>query len=174
MAKFRNIALFVILILFDQLSKYTIRNHSGFYICNPNIAWGIKINQITFYLLWIFIIILLIWFLSTKLKTTTNKKIQNYKYQNPKNKCFKFCICNLFEIWSLEFGILLIISGAISNIIDRLFFGCVIDFVDLKIWPVFNLADMYITIGAVALLMEILNIKNKNDNEKFKNKRTIK
>jgi len=58
--------------------------------------------------------------------------------------------------------------------IDRLFFGCVTDFIDLRIWPVFNFADIYITIGAMALLMEILNIKNKNDNEKFKNERIIK
>lgn len=49
--------------------------------------------------------------------------------------------------------IILILSGAFSNIIDRLTFGCVTDFIDLKFWPVFNLADIFIVLGAVFLLV---------------------
>ncbi len=45
----------------------------------------------------------------------------------------------------------LILAGALSNLIDRLFLGYVIDFLDFRIWPVFNIADSAITVGAVLL-----------------------
>ena len=45
----------------------------------------------------------------------------------------------------------LILGGAISNLIDRMRFGGVIDFLDFRIWPVFNLADSCITVGAALL-----------------------
>ncbi len=47
----------------------------------------------------------------------------------------------------------LIIAGAIGNFIDRLRFGFVIDFIDFRIWPVFNIADTAITIGAFILII---------------------
>ena len=52
-----------------------------------------------------------------------------------------------------------IISGGISNAIDRLVFGCVIDFIDFKFWPVFNFADAFITIGAIMIIAK--NFKHK-------------
>ena len=54
----------------------------------------------------------------------------------------------------------LIASGAIGNLIDRLRFGFVIDFLDLRVWPVFNLADSAITIAALLLSWELLFKKN--------------
>jgi len=54
----------------------------------------------------------------------------------------------------------LILAGAVSNFIDRLFFGCVIDFINLKFWPVFNFADIYISVGAVIIIWRTL-IHNK-------------
>jgi signal peptidase II len=54
----------------------------------------------------------------------------------------------------------------LGNLIDRLRFGYVIDFFDFRIWPVFNVADSAITIGAILLGWYILNqksnIKNQN------------
>lgn len=50
----------------------------------------------------------------------------------------------------------LISAGALGNLIDRLFLGYVIDFLDFRIWPVFNIADSAITVGAVLLGYSIL------------------
>ena len=55
-----------------------------------------------------------------------------------------------YGLWGhLAFG--LILGGAVGNLIDRLRFGYVTDFVDLGFWPVFNLADSAVTVG-VSLL----------------------
>ena len=50
----------------------------------------------------------------------------------------------------------LIFGGAIGNLIDRIFIGHVIDFIDFRIWPVFNVADSAITIGALMILFYCL------------------
>jgi len=57
-------------------------------------------------------------------------------------------------------GLALIVGGALGNVIDRLRFGCVVDYLDFYIldkwphWPAFNVADSAITIGAVLLILE--------------------
>ena len=43
------------------------------------------------------------------------------------------------------------LGGGIGNLIDRLRFGEVVDFVDLRVWPVFNVADASITVGVIVL-----------------------
>jgi len=45
----------------------------------------------------------------------------------------------------------MILAGAMGNLIDRIAFGYVIDFIDLRVWPVFNIADSAITVGAVVI-----------------------
>jgi signal peptidase II len=50
----------------------------------------------------------------------------------------------------------LVLGGAISNLIDRLRLGYVVDFIDFQVWPVFNIADAAITIGMVLLLIRII------------------
>ena len=70
---------------------------------------------------------------------------------------------DLLEKW----GLFIIISGAISNIIDRIINGYVIDFIYLHIsnfyWPAFNFADIYISIGILMVIINIIN-KFKNNN----------
>jgi len=152
--------LFLLLITIDQLSKYLIRHTGGFYICNPNIAFGINIAPVFFWIIWLSIIFFLIYtiFKNPGLQITNPKQTQNPK--NINLKLFNFENCYLFGICNFEFGILLILSGAASNIMDRLYFNCVIDFIDLKIWPVFNLADSFITIGVIIFLISQLTTRN--------------
>lgn len=63
--------------------------------------------------------------------------------------------------WSLS----LILGGAVGNLIDRLVFGHVIDFLDFHIhgwhWPAFNIADSAITIGAVLFVLDELRRVNR-------------
>jgi len=99
-------------------------------ICNRNIAWNIPIALAIFYLTWIIIVAVLIYFFF---------KIHSY---------------------SQQVFIAVVLSGAFSNLIDRIRMGCVIDYIDLKFWPVFNLADVYITLGVILVLLNIIRNKN--------------
>jgi signal peptidase II len=124
------------LFLADQISKAVMLKTKAdlefiSFFCNENIAWGIRIPPSFFYVLWIIIIGLLF-------------------FQLKKNKTFY-----------ARLPLILILSGGISNLIDRLIHGCVIDFIDLKFWPVFNLADIFIAIGVAMLLLKILKNKSR-------------
>jgi signal peptidase II len=56
----------------------------------------------------------------------------------------------------LRLALALMLGGALGNLIDRLRFGYVVDFLDFRIWPVFNLADMAIVGGVILLCWELL------------------
>jgi signal peptidase II len=56
----------------------------------------------------------------------------------------------------------LLVGGAIGNLIDRLVHGAVTDFIKLPFWPAFNVADMSITFGVLALLY-VLEGRRHND-----------
>jgi len=58
-------------------------------------------------------------------------------------------------------ALVLILAGGLSNLIDRISLGYVIDFIDFRIWPVFNLADSAITIGAALLAYTIFKSNGK-------------
>jgi signal peptidase II len=55
----------------------------------------------------------------------------------------------------VRLALLLISAGALGNGVDRLARGYVVDFIHLHHWPVFNLADIYITIGAILLAIAL-------------------
>ena len=46
-----------------------------------------------------------------------------------------------------------VLAGTIGNLIDRLAYGFVIDFLDFQIWPIFNVADSFVTIGVIGLII---------------------
>lgn len=58
----------------------------------------------------------------------------------------------------------MLIGGALGNVLDRAFRGdgllngAVIDFIDMQWWPIFNIADMGVTIGAVLFMFESLRV----------------
>lgn len=66
------------------------------------------------------------------------------------------CLGNL-----AKYGYLMIFAGALGNIYDRIFLGHVVDFLDFRIWPVFNIADSAICVGAGFIALAILKEKNK-------------
>jgi signal peptidase II len=58
--------------------------------------------------------------------------------------------------WPATLAMGLLLGGALGNLADRLFrhhHGSVIDFIDLRWWPVFNVADACITVGAILLVL---------------------
>ena len=46
-----------------------------------------------------------------------------------------------------------ILGGTIGNLIDRVAYGFVIDFLDFRIWPIFNFADSFVTVGVLGLII---------------------
>jgi len=56
----------------------------------------------------------------------------------------------------LPFALGLVIGGSLSNLLDRVRLGYVTDFLDLRYWPAFNLADSFIVIGVVILLAALV------------------
>ncbi len=59
------------------------------------------------------------------------------------------------------FAYILILSGAISNLIDRLLYGGVLDYFDFIAFPTFNIADVYITFGVIFILKDVFSKKTK-------------
>ena len=63
----------------------------------------------------------------------------------------------------------LIIGGAIGNLYDRISYSAVPDFIDFHInefhWFVFNVADIFISIGVIIMIMTEFFVKNRNQND---------
>jgi len=97
----------------------------GFY-ANEYIAFGIPLPQ----LLTIFLVVIILIVLSIFWWQALIKK----------------------NIWQL-LSISIIILGALSNFLDRLLYGFVIDYLNIFIWPVFNLADAMIVFGVIIYLI---------------------
>ncbi len=125
--------LFVLLSLFllDRVLKIYFWQHTNFAYLNKNISFSLPIGQ---YFLWpiLFLLIIFVYF----------QAYQAYQ-KNTKH----------FYAWSL------ILIGAISNILDRLNYGGVIDFINLPYFTVFNLSDVFIFCGVVYLLVDKIKTK---------------
>ena len=63
----------------------------------------------------------------------------------------------------LKIGYGLILGGAVGNFIDRIVYGYVIDFIDIDIfgwnYPIFNLADMFIVVGVILVMIDAWRCK---------------
>lgn len=133
----------LILLSVDQFSKYIIRQKMSLadsipiiksvfhitYVENRGIAFGLFPQGSSLFIVISLIIILGIIFFERK------KVIKSLKE--------RFCLG-------------LILGGALGNLIDRLRFGFVIDFLDFRIWPVFNLADSGVCIGGILMVFFLL------------------
>ena len=150
-----------VLIIFDQITKIyaknTFKNNPLViikdvlelsYTENSGAAFGIMQGKFYFFYIITFLVILLIVYILIKTKDL--------------KKYFPFLV-----------SLLLIFSGSIGNLIDRIKNNYVIDFIYFKLidFPLFNLADSYITIGAILLIYLFIFIYKEEDfNYVFKNK----
>ena len=150
-----SILFVILLVVLDQASKIylTLVNKTspidlevirGFfritYTCNDGDAFSIlKGKRVFFIIMTIVVVFLIVYYLL-------------------KNKVY----------WVEKYSLLLIISGAVGNLIDRIMYGYVIDFLDFIIFgydfPVFNIADSFITIGAIGLIISILFLNKEGEN----------
>lgn len=137
-----------ILLLLDQIIKFIVIDNNfvlipGFlnlsYTENTGIAFGLNENNVILIILVDVVILGII---------------------------IKFLKENMDKIDMLEFiSLILVLVGGFGNLIDRIFRGHVIDFININLFnfPVFNMADIYITVGAIILLIVIIKqffIKN--------------
>ena len=68
-----------------------------------------------------------------------------------------------------KYSLLMILGGALGNVYDRIFYGAVPDFIDFHIgnfhWFIFNVADIFITLGVIFMI--IIEITGNNKNKKI-------
>ena len=142
----------IFILIFDQVSKAMIVSQFDLYesisvapffnltfVVNYGFAFGFlnspSLNQI---IVSIVILSIIIYFLYLLIKT--------------QDHFFKVCL-------------VLILSGAVGNFLDRIFRGYVVDFIDIYVfnyhWPAFNIADGCISIGFVILIFSILFLNKK-------------
>lgn len=134
------IAMTVFVLFLDQVSKIIISSKMYLgqstpvidnifhitYIYNPGAAFGIMPDRT-----WIFI--------SASFLVAMGIIVYYYRQKVRKTGI----------TWSFA----LILGGTLGNLVDRIRFGQVVDFIDFRIWPVFNLADIAIVSGAAILFM---------------------
>ncbi|URJ30670.1 signal peptidase II [Candidatus Blochmannia vicinus (nom. nud.)] len=138
----------ILLMLLDIETKYLIKTHfligevlsvvpgiNFYYIHNSGLAFGIFSNVNVYYRLifiWITILIIMAFVI-------TLYKMIEY------SKCYSIS-CSM------------VIGGALGNLLDRVLYGTVVDFIDVYIkswhWPTFNIADMAICIGTIILIVK--------------------
>ncbi len=104
------------------------------YIENPGAAFGILANQRMLFLVMTAFIV----------------GIMLYLY---------FSLGNKKSLTAVSLGI--VVSGAVGNFIDRFIQGTVTDFLDFRIWPIFNIADICICVG-LALICYLVIIKGED------------
>ena len=87
-----------------------------------------------------------------------------------------FTVFLFWYLWTIKedgivirIGVALIIAGAVGNLIDRIFLGSVVDFLDFMIgnyhWYVFNFADSYVTVGMGFILYDSFFLEPKKENK---------
>jgi len=70
------------------------------------------------------------------------------------------------EHWCLLLSLSLIVAGGMGNLIDRAAKGYVVDFLDFRIWPIFNVADISVCVGCGLLVLYMFFIEPKRGGRK--------
>ena len=156
--------LIIVLVLLDQWTKLLaikhLMNKDAFvlwenvfelrYLENRGAAFGIFQNQkIFFIIITIVIAVLLIWFYS---------RIPDSKHYNAMKIVIAVCL-----------------AGAFGNFIDRMLNGFVVDFLYFKLidFPIFNVADIYVTCSAIAFVLFFIFLYKEEDFKFLDNKKNI-
>ena len=70
-----------------------------------------------------------------------------------------------------KYSLIMIFGGALGNLFDRIYYRAVPDFIDFHVeefhWFVFNVADIFISIGVIIMILFEIVFNNKKNNEKF-------
>lgn len=66
-----------------------------------------------------------------------------------------YCFKGIKKENILFYALIFLLAGTIGNLVDRIFLGYVVDFIDLGFWPVFNVADISNSIGGVLILISL-------------------
>ena len=61
---------------------------------------------------------------------------------------------------NLQIPLAFIFGGTVSNLVDRIFRSFVIDYIDLRFWPIFNVSDVMINLGVLLLILRIVFSKS--------------
>ena len=139
----KNILIFstaLFAVILDQLTKYIIKQNFQLnqsipiiknllhitYITNTGSAFGLFKGLNWFFVLFSVIVIIAIFYYLKKI--VKNEKL-------------------------LQFAVGLLLGGTIGNLIDRIAYGAVVDFIDFRVWPVFNIADSAVTISVILLVV---------------------
>ncbi|HHT01594.1 MAG TPA: signal peptidase II [Firmicutes bacterium] len=98
------------------------------YVQNPGAAFGILAERTTFFVMVTAAVVVLILFFAARQRGAG---------------------------WTLRLALGMMLGGAMGNLLDRLRFGHVVDFLDFRIWPVFNMADTFIVLGVGLFLISM-------------------
>ncbi|MFA5318062.1 MAG: signal peptidase II [Patescibacteria group bacterium] len=101
---------------------------------NENIAFSLPLPQFISFPIIIFIIGLLVYYLLKSIKKSFGLR---------------------------EIALIFIITGAFGNLIDRLRYGYVVDYINFRFWPVFNLSDILISVGTIILIVFLFRNRKK-------------
>lgn len=63
-------------------------------------------------------------------------------------------------------SVAMIAGGGIGNLIDRVAYGYVVDFFDFRIFPIFNVADIFVCVGCGLMILYVLFFDGKNDGKR--------
>ncbi len=68
--------------------------------------------------------------------------------------------------WTLKVSLAFIVGGGLGNLIDRISYGYVVDFLHFHFWPIFNIADISVCVGCGLLIIYVFMIEGKEKNGK--------
>lgn len=63
-------------------------------------------------------------------------------------------------------SVAMIAGGGVGNLIDRIAYGYVVDFFDFRIFPIFNVADIFVCVGCGLMILYVLFFDGKNDGKR--------